>query len=580
MKNTLKYILAGMLALAAVSCEKDGEILTVSNPVPASGLGADPVERVLTAAEKDNLGMTLWWKNGADASVSNPSVALPDGLVASTLQFSASEGFESVYSQSLEAGASSVQFTVETLNNIVLRLGITEETATKVYVRVATTLGKSSVFSEAVAITVTPYIGDAGAMNMNDKDSGETFATIHNTTENPDRYEGFVVTTVGWQNFYFVAADGSVWGEDAAWTPFVVEKQGDEWRNCWFAGTTGCHYVVLDTKAGEWWQVHFPSVVISAEGNDTKMKFSTSAKTWSGVFTTTADNVTVKVGGTGAKYDRTVGTDASATPIDWPFTIAASEGIFNLVEGDGESNLTTGAAGTYTLTFNIDTQEISLTSGGDTPPPVNYPEQLYAWYYKKEASDKLDMATVLNAVADNDGQYQGFLYTSPDWTDEQSGFRFLTTKDDDATVYYTNSGQYELTTDAGGWNFWSGAPGLNYVTVDLTAMTWAETKATFVAVVGDFNKWQVSDNQMTYDTTTRKWIVECNIPDVGDNCYGFHFVIGKDGSDWEWQFCDTDGDGVLSKGEGNFKPAEAGNYRIELDLSSFDAPTYTLTKKL
>lgn len=567
-----------MAALAAIACEKDGEILTVSNPEPATELGAEPTEKVLTAAEKDNLGMTFWWKNGADASVSNPSVALPDGLVASVLQFSATESFESVYSQSLEAGASSAQFTVEALNNIVLRLGITEETATRVYVRVATTLGKSSVFSEALSVRLTPYIGDAGAMKMNDKDSGETFATIHNSDANPNLYEGFAVTTVGWQNFYFVASDGTAWGEDANWSPFVVEKQGDEWRNCWFAGTTGCHYVFLDTDAGEWWQIHFPSVVITADGNETKMKFSTSGKTWSGVFTTTTDNAAVKVGGTGAKYDRTVGTEASATPIDWPFTIVASGETFSLAEGESESNLITGAAGTYTLTFNVETKEISLTSGGDAPTPTNYPEQLYAWYYKKEASDKLDMATVLNGIAGNDGQYQGFLYTSPDWTDEQSGFRFLSSTDDDATVYYTTAGQYELSTDAGGWNFWSGNPGLNYVTVDLTTMTWTETKTTFVAVVGDFNSWKVTDNQMTYDTATRKWVAECNIPDVGDACYGFHFVIGKDGSDWEWQFCDTDGDGVLGKGDGNFKPSEAGNYRIELDLSSFDAPTYTVTK--
>ncbi len=571
MKKTLIYMFAGIMALAAVSCEKDGEILTVSNPEPATGLGADPTERVLTATEKDNLGMTFWWKNGDGASVSNPSAALPDGLVSSALQFSATEGFESVYSQSLETGASSVQFSVEALNNIVLRLGVTEETATKVYVRVATTLGKTSVFSESLAVTVTPYIGDTGTMKMNDKDSGTTFATIHNTTENPDRYEGFAVTTVGWQNFYFVAADGSAWGEDEAWTPFVVEKQGDEWRNCWFAGTTGCHYVVLDTKAGEWWQVHFPSVVISAEGNDTKMKFSTSARTWSGVFTTTADNVAVKVGGTGAKYDRTVGTEASATPIDWPFTIAASGNSFSLMEGDGETGLTAGTAGTYTLSINIDTKEISLTSGGDTPAHANYPEQLYAWYYKKEASDKLDMATVLNAVADNDGHYQGFLYTSPDWTEEQSGFRFLTTMDDDATVYYTTGGQYELSTDAGGWNFWSGDPGLNYVTVDLTAMTWAEQKVVQIAVCGDFNDWKTTEDVMTYNAGTRKWEATC---EVGNIQWGIKFVFG----DWTWEYGDPDGDGTLGLKADGFKPAETGTYKFELDLSGFDAPTYTMTK--
>ncbi len=576
MKKTLRYIFAGIAALATISCAKDGETLTVSAPEPATGLGADPVEKTLLLSDKDYLGMTFYWKNGADATVSNPSVALPDGLVSATLQFSTSETFENPYSYSVDADATSVQFTVEALNNIVLRLGVTEETATTVYVRVAKTLGKNSSLSDAISVKLTPYIGDTGAMSMKDKDSGEIFATLHNTTKNPDRYEGFAVTTTGWKNFYFVASDGTAWGEDSAWTPFVVEKQGDEWRNCWFAGTTGCHYVYLDTQLGEWWQIHFPSVVITAEGNETKMKFSNSGKTWTGTFTTTSDNVTVSVGGTGAKYDKTVGTDASATPIDWPFAFVANGEEFSLVEGNSASNITTSAAGTYTLTFNVETKEFTMVSGGDVPEPETYPESLYAWYYKKEASDKLDMATLLNGTGD-EGNYQGFLYTSPDWTDEQSGFRFLTSDTDDATVYYTNSGQYDLTTDEGGWNFWSSNPGLNYITVDLTTKTWAETQVKHIAISGDFNDWKiVEDNYMTYDTSTRKWTATCEINKIE---WGIKFVLELEDGDWKWQYGDPENDGVLTLGKDGFKPSETGTYKIELDLSSYDAPVYTITKQ-
>ncbi len=575
MVKTFRYIIAGIAAMAAISCAKDGETLVVSNPDPATGLGADPVEKVLLLSEKDNLGMTFNWSNGEGATVSNPSVALPDGLVSASLQFSTSEDFESQYSYSLDADATTVQFTVEALNNIVLRLGVTEENATAVYVRIAKTLGKTTVYSEAVKVTLTPYIGDTGAMSMKDKNSGEVFATLHNTTEHPDRYEGFAVTTTGWQNFYFVASDGTAWGEDTNWTPFVVEKQGDEWRNCWFAGTTGCHYVFLDTHLGEWWQIHFPSVIITVEGKENKMKFSNTAKTWTGTFVTTADNVAVSVGGTGAKYDKTVGTDASATPIDWPFVIVSNENTFSLAEGNAASNLTTGAAGTYTLTFNVETKELSLTSGGDIPEPETYPEKLYAWYYKKEASDKLDKATILNK-SDDEGHYHGFIYTSPDWTDEQSGFRFLTSESDDATAYYTNSDQYSLTTDDGGWNLWSSHPGLNYVTVDLTTKTWTETQVKHIAISGDFNDWKiVEDAYMSYNPDNRRWTATCNVNKLE---WGIKFVLELEDGDWKWAYGDPDNTGTLTLGKDGFKTPSTGTYKFELNLSSFDAPEYVLSQ--
>lgn len=577
MKKTLLYISAVIASMAAVSCAKDGEILTVTDPEPATGLTAEPSEATLTLENKDNLGMTFYWTAATGVSVSNPDVSLPDDLVTSELQFSVSDTFEKTSSYSVSSKDVSAQFTVEALNNILLRLGLTEETATAIYVRVSTTMGKKTVYSETVSITVTPYIGDPGVMNMQEKDSGEIFATIHNTDANPDLYEGFAVTPKGWYNFYFVASDGTAWGEIEAWTPFLVEKQGKEWRDCWFAGTTGCHYVYLDTKNGEWWQIHFPSVIISADGTETKMKFSTSAKTWTGVFTTSADNVSVNISGTGARYDKNVGTDASATPIDWPFSIVADGNTFTLAEGNVSSNLTAGAAGTYTLTFNVETRELSLESGGDAPEPVTYPEDLYAWYYKKEAHDKLAKATVLNGISGDEGHYQGFLYTSPDWSDEQSGFRFLTSEADDATAYYTNSGQYDLTTDAGGWNFWSSHPGLNYVTVDLTTKTWVETQIKHIAVSGDFNDWKIDEKDfMTYDTATRKWTATCDINKIE---WGIKFVLEIEDGDWKWQYGDPENDGTLTLGKDGFKPSETGTYKIELDLSSFNAPTYTITKQ-
>ncbi len=579
MKLNYIHILAGLAALVVAACAKDGETLIVTNPEPASGLYADPAEKTLLLSEKSNLGMTFYWTNGKGATVSNPSAALPDGLVTSTLDFALSESFDGAYSYALDSDASSAQFTVESLNNIVLRLGVSEEKAVTVYVRVSTSMDKTSVHSDAITVSLTPYIGDSGVMNMKDKDSGEFFATLHNSSDNADRYEGFAVTTTGWKNFYFVANDGTAWGEDSAWTAFVVEKQGDtDWRNCWFAGVTGCHYVFLDTVLGEWWHVTMPSVKITAGGAETGMKFSPSAKTWTGVFTTTESGAEVKVNGTGAMYDKTVGTDASATPIDWPFSFVVSGSSFSFAQGDVASNLTAGAAGTYTLTFNVETLEMTLVSGGDAPEPVTYPADLYAWYYKKESSEKLDKATLLNGVTGDEGHYQGFLYTSPDWSDEQSGFRFLTSDGDDATEYHADAaGQYVLTAEDGGWNFWSSNTGLNYVTVDLTTMSWAETQVKHVAISGDFNDWAISESEfMTYDVASRKWVATCDIDKIE---WGIKFVLEFEDGDWKWQYGDPENDGVLELGKDGFKPAETGVYKIELDLSSFNAPTYTLTKQ-
>jgi hypothetical protein len=56
-------------------------------------------------------------------------------------------------------------------------------------------------------------------------------------------------------------------------------------------------------------------------------------------------------------------------------------------------------------------------------------------------------------------------------------------------------------------------------------------------------------------------------------------VLEVEDGDWKWQYGDPENDGTLEMGKDGFKPAETGVYKIELDLSSYDAPTYTLTKQ-
>ena len=571
----LTFLAAGMMA----ACAKDGETLVVTAPGAASNLGANATEIVLSGENTASLALTLYWNNGGVPTVSNPNVSLPDGLANLTLQMSADDAFTSVYEQKLENGEASVQFTVAALNSIMLRLGFADAELHDVYVRLKTEMNGKASMSETLRLHIAPFIIDMHVMEMQNKDDRSVFAVLRSTDENPEVFEGFAVASA-WQKFYFAAADGTLWGTNASTgTAFDLLNTADDdtmWEkvwDCWFANASGCHYIYMNTATTQWAQVHLPVINVTAGGEAVGMKFSTSEKCWTGVFTTTAANTALAISGTGARYD--IETGDSGTPKDAPFTITGStDGSFRFVTGAGDTGITVEKAGTYTLTLDVENSTWQLAEGGGGPV-VTYPEALYAYYYYKEASERLGLATKM-AAQETDGSYQGFIYTDPDWSAELSNFRFLTATDDTATVYATNSTQYELTSDGSAWNLWSSNTGLNYVVVDLAAMNWSETKVAQIAVTGDFNSWSTSADVMQYDAATGKWTATCNISTIG---YGFKFVLGDAENAWRWSYGDPDGDGVLAivGDTENVVPTTPGTYKIELDLSSFAAPTYTLT---
>lgn len=579
MKKIQTILLIFTVAWITAACQKDGEMLVVTAPEGASGLGTDVPEIVLSPDNADNLALTLYWNNGQAPTVSNPNVSLPDGLVSLTLQMSADDAFTAFYEQKLENGGSSVQFTVAALNSIMLRLGFADAELHDVYVRLKTEMNGKASLSETLKLRIAPFIIDMHVMEMQNKDDRSVFAVLRSTDETPGRFEGFAVASA-WQKFYFAAADGTLWGTNASTgTAFDLLNAPDDdtmWEkiwDCWFTNVSGCNYVFMDTGTAKWAQVYLPSVTVTADGQLVNMKFSTSTKCWTGVFTTAAGDVALTVGGIGARYD--IDTGDSGTPKDSPFSIsAAADGSFRFVSGTADTGIKAEKAGTYTLTLDVGNSTWSLAEGGGGSV-VTYPEALYAYYYYKEGSQRLGLAAAM-AVREEEGSYEGFVYTDPAWSAELSNFRFLTAMDDTATVYATNTTQYELTSDASAWNLWSSNPGLNYVVADLAAMSWSETQVAQIAVSGDFNDWSTTADVMQYDAETGKWTATCNISSIG---YGFKFVLGDAANAWRWQYGDPDGDGVLqiAGNADNVVPASAGAYKIELDLNSFSAPAYTLT---
>ena len=566
----MKRILYSIFTLMflATSCDKDGEMLKVTEPGAPSDFSASPTEVVLTSDGTDVLALSLVWTAGALPEVSDPTIALPDDLTEESIQFSSTEDFASYSEIFLEKGQTSLQFTGGELSKLLMKFGMTEVQQYSLYTRLAVKMGTKYTYGTTVVIKVTPYAVETGWMQIVSKtDVTDVLATLYCKDATPTLFEGFAVPAGGWYNCFFIAADGTQWGCNADWTPFSLVANSE--NNCWFAEPSGCQYVYADTANELWWHVNVPTVNVNIDGAPVELKYSKSAGGYSGTITTSSANTAITITGTGARFDITTGTDAGIAGIPYPFCLVPSgTGSFEFINAESTTDsYTIENAGTYTITFNVSDYTWTLKEGAEEPPVVSYPENVAMYYYLKEASDKLGLACDMAKTAE-DGIFEGFIWTDPDWGANFSGFRFHA----DEMIYSSNGdGQYVL--GEGGWNCWSSNTGMNYVVADFTTMTWSETKVTQVAVAGDFNSWSLDSDQFAFNMETGKWEIECNIANVG---WGIQFVLGDESNTWRWIYKDSEGDGILSLQGDNYIP-QVGKYKIVLDLSNFTAPTYTMT---
>ena len=567
MKRFLYSILAVLIFV--VSCEKDGDKLIVTEPGAPTEFSASSSEIVLSSDGVDALALSLFWNAGALPEVSDPTVALPDDLTKLSIQFSATEDFASYTEMYLEADQTSLQFTGGELSQLLMKLGMTEVQQYSIYVRLAVKMGEEYTFGDVLVLKITPYAVETGWMQIVSKtDATDVLATLYCKDATPTLFEGFAVPSGGWYNCFFVAADGTQWGCNADWTAFSLVANSE--NNCWFAEPSGCQYVYADTANELWWHVNVPTINVNIDGTPVELKYTKSARGYSGTITTSAANTAVTVTGTGSRFDITTGTDAGIAGITYPFCLVPSgSGSFEFINAESTTeSFVIENAGTYTLTFNVYDYTWSLKEGSEEPPVVTYPENVSMYYYLKDGSDQLGLACQMAETAD-EGIFEGFVWTDPNWGTNYTNFRFHA----DDVVYSSNSeGQYVL--GEGGWNSWSSNSNLNYVVADFTTMTWSETQVTKIAVAGDFNSWSLDTNSFTFNMETGKWEVECDITTIG---WGIQIVLDDANATWRWKYMDGDMDGILSMEGGNIMPAQTGKYKIVLDLSSFSAPTYTMT---
>lgn len=354
------------MALAAISlsiagCDSDADKMYVDG-LEKSTLLTSGDEIVL---ENDNASLpavTFVWTNESKLKIYGTSVAgiADKSMPVYALQMSLSDDFATPYTQSVDKGVAS--FTVQELNTIVLGLGAKPFEKTDVFVRINTSLGTNDVdskLSEAQKLVVTCYKVDYMTARMLDKDKAEVIAYLYSTDSDGDgepdvrgQYCGFV-SAQAWGNFWLRENDGTVWGnvgKDAS--EFLASKDADSW-NFWFPGISGCYFTTIDVAEGtetkQWAATLIPSLSISGDVNgEMSLVRNDDRCRWMGVVTTTADNQSFTISGTGKMYDKNSRTDdAAATDIPLTFGSAADG---KLVMNGGD-NFTIAKAGTYTVSL-------------------------------------------------------------------------------------------------------------------------------------------------------------------------------------------------------------------------------------
>lgn len=583
MKTSTRILAIFSAFIISASCQKDGEMLTVSLPGTDMDFSIDRTEIDLGTLSDTDLALTLMWNPDAvTPQISNPDVAMADDIVSLSFQMSVDEGFSSVYETSLDASAGVRQLTASEFSQMVLRLGISEQTV--VYMRLAVSLSDNTgtSYSMSVAVTVIPLNVDMSVMtivsNMSGN-AGETIATIHSTDASPDVYEGFVVFSQGWYNFYACQADGTRWGNDGvAGTPYMISDDVETQWNCWSAEPSGCMYIYVDTGNRQWRQVYLPAVTVSGGATDTDMRFSTGGGSWTGTFTTTEANATVTFSGTGRQYDITTGTDAGVAPseeIQFGLTLNA-DNTFTYSEGASGAGYTVAEAGTYTVTIDVLNGTWSVESG---EPPVSYSEFYYAAYSWSDTNWDEAAASVLWSP-DSDGMYTGYIttYTGSEWnTDPYRHFVFSPSEalnGGERLGAASPDDKYSLGALVSGGCLYMGddpaAPGtgLYYVTLDLAGMTWTE-EALDVYLMGTDGKWVFDDaHRMTYDPESGVYTQTVDI--TGE--WGLEVVLDEN---YMHEYGGADGKLVAGTGH-NFAAGVTGKYTVRVDLSNMSDLTYEM----
>ena len=531
-----KYIAAAATAavlLGAYSCDKDGDMIYTDGPDKAEVSGVAS-EIVLDKDHLQSLALTLYWNENGKISLSNPLVAAPEGAASNTVQFSADPEFATVVDDNVESGVYYRQYTCESLNNLVGRLGLEGGVKGTVYIRVKTVLGANidPKYSDVKVVSITPYFIDMSVGFVLDASQNDSGRTLYSPASD-GVYSGFIGAG-SWENWWLREGNNTVWVNDGVTgTAFVMGNNTtglDVW-NFWYPSPSGCYYTVVDTRANEWSALYIGELTLGGDLSGA-MVYDRKTNKWTYTFDATPGTINVTIGGTGKQYNAATGTDDAAAT-DATVGFAGTSGALTFGQSAQAIAVEIAAAGETTLTLDLsDPRAWTLTAGEGSADPV---ETVPPMIYLSGVQPDWDFSNYLKLYNEDNRTYGGALEVNSEW-----GYRIYTEPDawdnywtmvDGGTAF---SGQL---VNNGEGNIAAPEAGFYLFDVNMGDLTYKLTPVTKVSYTGLNDDWSLTEMTATGEpgvytaqfekTANTPWGVKIVLNDNWDLFFGGNGTPGE-----------------------------------------------------
>lgn len=555
--------MAALLGVMAVSCDKDGDFLTVNLDKDVA-VETSTQEIVLDFNNLNALVLTLNWGENGNLTLSNPEVALPDGVLTNYVEVALAEDFAGAISTEVAAGNYSYQFTVAGLNSLMSRLGVAGGERAKVFVRVKSVIGKNitPTYSNTLSLFVTPYKIDYTSAFILNKQQEMTENTL-SSPEEDGIYRGFV-SVGGWENWYLKDATGAIWGNSATRGTFAIasSNSGEEYWNMWYPGTAGCYFTTVNTVEMWWSALSIPELTVSGDIEGT-MTFNAKQCVWTLDVDVPAGVKNITISGIGTLYDTTTGD--SSSDITQNVALVGTGDNLRLSDAASSISVEVATSGSQTMTLTrVNPLQWAVSFGeGTVEPekPVN--ELLYISGHDDITSGSWHFNNYLRLYNEEDKAYAGGCYINSEW-----GYRFYEIADN-WDEFWGFGGDGDAAAGNLAYQNKTNVPapeaGLYVLNVSIENLTYSATAVTSVAYAGLNDDWTMTDMTATDETGVYTAVVEktTNTP------WGVKIYING-----SWDIFFGGGDGMLRYGQNGFdddNDLENGSYLLTVDLihSSF-----------
>lgn len=550
--------IAALLGVAAISCDKDGDVLTiVADDDVTVGTSAEDI--VLDYNNLNALALTLNWDENGNLTLSNPAVALPDGILTNSVEMSLTDDFSNAVATAVEDGKYSCQFTVAQLNSVMSRLGVEGGERAEVFVRIKTTTGKNIApsYSNTLSLHITPYKIVMNIAYMLDKNQEMTSKTLLSPTEN-GIYEGFTGVN-GWENWYMKDALGVIWGNSATAGTFAVSSLAidDKTYNFWYPGTAGCYYTIVNTVEMWWSALLIPQLTVAGDITG-EMEFDRKANEWKMTVDAQAGTKNITISGIGTLYDMSTGDKDSS--INKPVALSGTADNLGYTESASTIAVDVATSGVQVmkLTMVNPLQWALVFEAGSEEPEEPAKPLLYISGHDDAASGSWHFNNYLRLYNEEEKSYAGGVYFDSKW-----GYKLYKEAEnwDDAWGFggegdaFGGNLKFEAKT-----NIPAPEAGLYILNTSINDLKYEVTAVSTVHYSGlndDWGKFQMTASETPGVYTA---VVEKSAPTP----YGVKILINE-----SWDVCFGGGSGVLLYSKDGFdgdNELANGSYLLTVDL--------------